>query len=93
MIKRFELSNGNILFLGSAREITCFFWNMGKREIALNVFRSYPRFIPDHNYGLIIRNYDPYQEEHLLLNEMSIVSVDMAIDILLHDIDISLYDM
>lgn len=85
MMKKFELKNDNTLFLGSAREINSLFRNLEKREIALSVFSSYPRFNPNYNYGLIVRNYDEYQEEYLLVPEMSVINANMAVDILLHD--------
>ena len=85
MMKKINLKNNNTLFVGSAREINSLFRNLEKREIAFSVFSSYPRFNPDHSYGLIVRNYDEYQEEYLLVSEMSVVNADMAIDILLHD--------
>lgn len=84
-MKKFNLKNNNILFLGSAQEINSLFRNLEKREIAFSIFSSYPRFNYSHNYGLIIRNYDEYQEEYLLVPEMSVINTDMAIDMLLHD--------
>lgn len=77
-MKRVEIENGNVLFIGTAREISLAYNKLAKNQDAQPVFVDAPKFNKDKMYGLSL-DYCDLDGRVYDVPRMKVVSSDMVV--------------